>query len=73
MSKYHALWEWLAANGNENITLSYDEIAEHAGVPLDHSFLTYKKRALGLRLRGQKDIYEGTDRRILQNFSEKGR
>lgn len=72
MSKYHALWEWLAANGNENITLSYDEIAEHAGVPLDHSFLTYKK-ALGLRLRGQKDIYEGTDRRILQNFSEKGR
>lgn len=72
MSKYHALWEWLAANGNENITLSYDEIAEHAGVPLDHSFLTYKKSSWST-VRGQKDIYEGTDRRILQNFSEKGR
>ena len=46
MSKYHALWEWLVANGNENITLSYYEIAEHAGVPLDHSFLTYKKELL---------------------------
>ena len=46
MSKYHALWEWLAANGNKYITLSYDEIAEHAGVPLDHSFLTYKNELL---------------------------
>lgn len=43
MSKYHALWEWLAANGGDNIVLSFDEIAKHAGVPLDHSFLTYKK------------------------------
>lgn len=46
MRKYHALWEWLAANGSESITLSFDEIAEHAGVPLDHSFLTYKKELL---------------------------
>lgn len=46
MRKYHALWEWLAANGSESITLSYDKIAECAGVPLDHSFLTYKKELL---------------------------
>ena len=43
MNKYHALWEWLAANGSESITLSFDEVAEHIGVPLDHSFLKYKK------------------------------
>lgn len=46
MNKYHALWEWLAANGSESITLSFDEVAECAGVPLDHSFLTYKKELL---------------------------
>lgn len=46
MNKYHALWEWLAANGSESITLSFDEVAEHAGVSLDHSFLTYKKELL---------------------------
>ena len=46
MSKYHALWEWLVENGSESITLSFDEIAEHAGAPLDHSFLTYKKELL---------------------------
>lgn len=46
MSKYHALWEWLVANGSESITLNFDKIAEHAGVPLDHSFLTYKKELL---------------------------
>ena len=43
MNKYHALWEWLAANGSESIALSFDEVAEHAGVSLDHSFLTYKE------------------------------
>ncbi len=46
MSKYHALWEWLAKNGGDGITLSFDEIAEHAGASLDHSFLTYKKELL---------------------------
>lgn len=46
MSKYHALWEWLAANGGEGVILSFDEVKEHAGVPLDHSFLTYKKELL---------------------------
>ena len=36
----------VSRNRNENITLSYYEIAEHAGVPLDHSFLTCKKELL---------------------------
>jgi len=46
MSKYDALWKWLAANGGEKIKLSYGQIAEIAGVPLDHSFLKYKKELL---------------------------
>ncbi len=29
--------------GEREITLTYDEIAKICGVPIDHSFLTYKK------------------------------
>lgn len=30
--------------GEREITLSYEEIAKICGVPIDHSFLTYKKK-----------------------------
>ncbi|MDT4376940.1 hypothetical protein RO787_26790 [Blautia coccoides] len=43
MSKYNLLWNWIKENGTGNFKLSYDEIEDIAGVPLDHSFLTYKK------------------------------
>ena len=43
MSKYHALWEWIGKNGTDSFTLSFDEIEKIAGLPLDHSFLRYKK------------------------------
>lgn len=41
-SKYQPLWIWIKENGAKNITLTYEEIGKIAGVPLDHSFLTYK-------------------------------
>lgn len=43
MSKYHALWEYVSQSGQGNFILTYDEIEKIAGVPIDHSFLTYKK------------------------------
>ena len=43
MSKYDALWAWIAENGMDSFTLTYGEIGEIAGVPLDHCFLKYKK------------------------------
>lgn len=43
MSKYNALWEYVRKRGEEFFRLSFDEIESIAGVPLDHSFLTYKK------------------------------
>ena len=43
MSKYNALWEWIQKNGSDRILLSYAEIEEIAGVPIDHSFLNCKK------------------------------
>lgn len=43
MSKYDSLWVYIGKCGEREITLTYDEIAKICGVPIDHSFLTYKK------------------------------
>ena len=43
MSKYEPLWKWIRDNGTDNFKLTYAEIEEIAGVPIDHSFLKYKK------------------------------
>jgi len=46
MSKYDALWKWVAENNQDRCVLTYAQIGEIAGVPLDHSFLKYKKELL---------------------------
>lgn len=46
MSKYEKLWMYLKNQTSQKITLTYAEIEEIAGVPFDHSFLTYKKELL---------------------------
>ncbi len=46
MSKYDTLWNWIKENGTDSFKLSYDEIEKIAGLPIDHSFLTYKKELL---------------------------
>ncbi len=43
MSKYDALWNWIKDNQNSSFKLTYSEIEDIAGLPIDHSFLTYKK------------------------------
>ena len=43
MSKYDALWEYMQKNGQDSLQLTFEEIQEIAGVPIDHSFLKYKK------------------------------
>ncbi len=43
MSKYEKLWNYIEENKTESFSLTFDEIAQIAGTPLDHSFLTYKK------------------------------
>lgn len=43
MSKYDPLWKWIKENGTDSFKLTYAEIEEIAGLPIDHSFLTYKK------------------------------
>lgn len=46
MSKYEALWEQVGKSGKENLVLSYGEIEEILGFPIDHSFLNFKKELI---------------------------
>ena len=46
MSKYDPLWKWIKENKTDNFKLTYAEIENIAGLPLDHSFLTFKKELL---------------------------
>ncbi|MCI8632612.1 MAG: hypothetical protein HFE64_03900 [Lachnospiraceae bacterium] len=43
MSKYEPLWKWIKENGTASLQLTYAEIENIAGIPIDHSFLSYKK------------------------------
>ena len=40
MSKYDSLWAHIQQDGRAQFKLKIDEIAQIAGLPLDHSFLT---------------------------------
>ncbi len=44
MSKYNALWAYIQKSDKPQLTLTFNEISQIAGVPIDHSFLSYKKK-----------------------------
>lgn len=46
MSKYDLLWKWISENGQDLFILTFTQIEEVSGVPIDHSFLKYKKELL---------------------------
>lgn len=43
MSKYNLLWEYVQKTQSQSFKLTFDEIKDIAGIPIDHSFLNYKK------------------------------
>ena len=43
MSKYDALWAYVQKDGSATLKLTFERIQEIAGVPIDHSFLKYKR------------------------------
>ena len=43
MSKYDSLWESVQKKGSQSFKLTFEEIQDIVGIPLDHSFLNYKK------------------------------
>lgn len=65
MSKYEKLWSYIEENGTESFSLTFDEIVQIAEVPLDHSFLTYKKelavfgwKATKISMKNQNVLFE---------------
>lgn len=61
MSKYNALWEYVQKSGKESFQLTFEEIQMIAGVPIDHSFLKYKKELAEIWLAGRENIHERAD------------
>lgn len=47
MSKYDPLWEYVGKSESGCIKLTFEEIRNIAGIPIDHSFLKYKKELAG--------------------------
>ena len=43
ISKYDYLLNYIKERGEDSFKLSFEEIQNIAGVPIDHSFLKYKK------------------------------
>ena len=43
VSKYDLLWEAVRERGEQSFKLTFEEIQHIAGIPIDHSFLRYKK------------------------------
>ena len=46
MSKYNSLWEYVQSNVNHSFKMTFEEIRDIAGIPIDHSFLKYKKELI---------------------------
>lgn len=43
MSKYDALWSYVSEKGINAFSMTFDEIESVCGLPIDHSFLSFKK------------------------------
>lgn len=68
MSKYQKLWEYVCKSQKESFKFSFDEISKITGVPIDHSFLNFKKELLDFgykvgkfSLKEQTVVFEKTD------------
>lgn len=46
MSKYAPLWNYIKEKGADSVKLSFAEIENIVGLPIDHSFLNAKKELL---------------------------
>lgn len=43
MSKYDLLWQYVQESGSGSLKLTFAEIEKILGIPIDHSFLAYKR------------------------------
>lgn len=54
MRKWDALWKWIQENGTDTFQLTFDAVEKIAGIPMDHSFLTYKQELMTYGFRVEK-------------------
>lgn len=47
MSKYNPLWAYIKEQDSQTLLLTFAQIEAICGLPIDHSFLQYKKELLG--------------------------
>lgn len=46
MSKYSLLWKYVSHDDRVTFQLTFQEIENIVGIPIDHSFLKYKKELI---------------------------
>ena len=66
MSKYNALWDYVRSQSAPLLTLSFDEIQQIAGIPIDHSFLQYKKEMTAYGCKSE-NLHEEKNGLLCQN------
>lgn len=54
MNKYSVLWKHIKESGESTLKLSFAEIQDIIGIPIDHSFLNCKKELLEYGYRVEK-------------------
>lgn len=67
MGKYDSLWKYIGKCGEPEITLTYNDIEKICGVPIDHSFLTYKKELDSYGYRAEKISMKDKTVRFVKN------
>lgn len=54
MNKYTPLWECIGMQTQLSLSLTFKEIEQITGIPMDHSFLTFKKELTAYGWRVEK-------------------
>ncbi|MBB1079752.1 hypothetical protein H5S09_07520 [Limosilactobacillus sp. STM2_1] len=67
MSKYNQLWQYIKNNKSGSFELTFEQIKRIAGVPLDHSFLRYKKELLDYGFKVEKILMKNQSVKFTKN------
>lgn len=54
MSKFLPLWQYIKDNHDQDFQLYFNQIQKIVGLPIDHSFLAYKKELLDYGFKVEK-------------------
>lgn len=73
MSKYDPLWTYIQRQSSQTLLLSFAEIETICGLPIDHSFLQYKKELLAYGWQVEKISMKQQTVRFRKSGQETGR